>query len=298
MLLCQSPLYGNSHPGGYSCKRPQTPNLQIPRASSISPIGMNDTKCSYTAKKRRRRRIKRPDSCGNDFVSRMKEHGDADGLFEKTANDYFWAQNTVTVVWIGKNVHLRDFSVKRFNTYVPPRFEACTVRFKNQDTSTGLLFKTGATVVAGTRSIPQTYQAAHRLRMALEEDGKTTTFSHFSLVNMVYNAEVDLGCGIDIANMHVNNQGRSKYVPTVFPGEKLDVAEGLAKVSVFDTCKYVMMGVKNRREVKRIKNEVNVMVMKYRDPNLPESNKRFEYRKKRKREVSENAARRTWLGNV
>lgn len=191
----------------------------------------------------------------------------------------------VTKTWLVQSVELRKYSGSRPNAYVPSQFFAIVVRTKNQQGSTCLVFRTGRVVVVGTHSLSQTYQAAHRLRMSLsaEAGGIPTKFEEFRLVNMVFNTKVKADHGIAIANIHRDNQDKTEWVPTMFPGLKYSMAEEHVKMRFFDTGELVGMGVTNPSHVRRIFGKAMKLASDYPDYQLPASNERFEYRKNQKR---------------
>jgi TATA-box binding protein (TBP) (component of TFIID and TFIIIB) len=136
-------------------------------------------------------------------------------------------------------------------------------------------------VIVGTHSLPQSYQAAHRLRLLLHSNGESTKFEQFRLVNMVYSDELDgkAGQGIDIAGMHRDHQDKTDYVPEAFPGLKLSTDR--AQLRIFDPGKFVAMGVIRSGHVKRIFRDAKQMAKEYPDYDLPAKNKRYAYRKEK-----------------
>lgn len=192
-----------------------------------------------------------------EFADALAEGGVADSLYKSTARLHPWAQNVVTKVRLTSAVDLRRFSAKvrcwffasfanfanfakskiakRFFSYVPSQFLATAYRIRDQLPATELVFRTGRAVVVGTHSLSQTYQAAHRLRLSLAEEGYPTTFEEFSNVNMVWNTRVDAEFGIDLAAIYKNNQDKTEWVPPMFPGLKFAMDDEHVKLRIFPT---------------------------------------------------------------
>jgi transcription initiation factor TFIID TATA-box-binding protein len=221
------------------------------------------------------------------FAEALAAGNAGDALYGDNARSYLWAQNVVTKTWLVPSVELRKFSASRPYAYVPPQFWACAVRTKNQQSSTSLVFRTGRVVVVGTHSLPQTYHAAHRLRLTLAEEceGAHTKFDNFCLVNMVFNTSIEGGQGIDIASIHRDNQDKTDYDPNMFPGMKFSMVDEHVKIRFFDTRQIVGMGITRPMRVNAIFRKAIAIAKSYPDYNLPASNKRFEYRKGKKRKA-------------
>jgi len=218
-----------------------------------------------------------------EFADALADGGVADSLYKSTARLHPWAQNVVTKVRLTSAVDLRRFSAKRFFSYVPSQFLATAYRIRDQLPATELVFRTGRAVVVGTHSLPQTYQAAHRLRLSLAEEGYPTTFEEFSNVNMVWNTRVDAEFGIDLAAIYKNNQDKTEWVPPMFPGLKFAMDDEHVKLRIFPTKAVVVMGATRPGRIDSIFHKVTEMAHRNPDPNLPGSDKRFEYLKEKKR---------------
>lgn len=158
----------------------------------------------------------------------------------------------------------------------------------------------------GTHSIQQSCQALHRLRLALYEEDtadylwhssetqsygreQRTRFTGFRLVNMVFNDKIAANHGIDLAAMHRDNQDKTEYVPTSFPGLKYNLTDEKGSIRVkirfFDTGEIIVMGVVDPWNVRGIFDMAKKLALQYPDYHLPASNKRFEYRRTRKRQA-------------
>lgn len=133
-------------------------------------------------------------------------------------------------------------------------------------------------VVVGTHSLPQTYQTAHRIRLALGEAGRHTLFDEFWLVNMVYNTRVDTDHGIDIASIYKNNLDKTEWVPPMFPGLKYSMEEEHVKLRIFDTRAVVVMGATRPARINTIFRKVTDMATKNPDYYLPDTDERYAYR--------------------
>jgi TATA-box binding protein (TBP) (component of TFIID and TFIIIB) len=137
----------------------------------------------------------------------------------------------------------------------------------------------------GSHSLPQTYLAAHRLRFLLAQEGRPTKFAEFRLVNMVYNREKKTDHGVDIAAINRDHQDTTNYLPLDFPGLKLMMRKQHVNMRIFDTQKFVAMGVTRPRTVDGIFSEAMELAEQHPDYSLPESSKRYQYRNERLLEV-------------
>ena len=211
-------------------------------------------------------------------------------LYAAYGRHYQWPQNVVTKAWLASSVNLRKFTAKRPHSYIPPKFWAAVDRMRNQQGSASLVFRTGRVVIVGTRSMAQTYQAAHRLRMSLAEEQEQEGMRHrhtkleeFRHVNMVFNKRAKSKHGIDIASIHSDNQDKTEWVPTMFPGLKYEMSDEHVKLRLFDTREIVVMGATRPDRVRAIFDKATDLVHSYPDYHLPASNMRYNYRKEQQR---------------
>lgn len=208
----------------------------------------------------------------------------ADVRMSKIAEEYLALQNVVANVGLGTAVDNRKFTIRRPYAYVPPRFEAAAVvRYVHTDQTTILLFNTGCVVVVGSKSPEQTIHAINRLRFALEADGVSTGVTEFELVNMVYVAKVDGIESIDIAGISRNHMKDSRWAPGTFPGLRLMRNDLLMRI--FDTKRIVFMGAKRPKQIRELLSYIIELCEKYQCGAIPPSNKRYEYRIARQKEV-------------
>jgi TATA-box binding protein (TBP) (component of TFIID and TFIIIB) len=218
-----------------------------------------------------------------DFLGALKPGGRADEELITLGRAYEWAQNVVAKARLAGSVDLRPFSAKRLHAHVPSQFWAAVYRICDQLSTTMLVFGTGRVVIVGTRSLAQSYQAAHRLRLSLAADGCNTRFDEFWLENMVYTKRLNIAHGIDIAKIYSANLERSKWFPLMFPGLKYAMEEEGVQVKVFDTGCVVVMGEVRPERVSAVLMKVLAMAVQNPDHQLPTPDKRFEYRKEKKR---------------
>lgn len=217
------------------------------------------------------------------FELDMTPGGDVERNLRKIGSEYEWPENVVVPTRLSDELDIKRFSATRYNAYIPHEFETFTVRISDREKkTTALLFRTARAVIAGARSIEQIYQGLHRVRLELASCGKTTTVEELRLVNMVWNTVLQLDHGISLADVFANNMDRSDYTPTMFPGLKYEDKEFGVKWRIFDTNHIVFMGSKCAGDIQLIKRKATEMMAKHPDDHLPESGKRFEYRKMQK----------------
>jgi TATA-box binding protein (TBP) (component of TFIID and TFIIIB) len=195
---------------------------------------------------------------------------------------YIWPENVVTRLRLANDIDLRRITAWWYHAYIPHRFETFTARLCDQRNTTILLFRTGRAVLAGAQSMEHTYQGLHRMRLALEAVGKSTSLEELELVNMVYVDSIDTTNGVDLARMYADNMDKAEWSPTTFPGMKLTDAKYNVKFRVFDTPVLLVMGSKNAWKISEIINHAKGVIAKYPDAGLPGPDGRFAYRKQAK----------------
>lgn len=218
----------------------------------------------------------------NTFCRRLRIDGEADNAIKTHAYGYIWPENVVMQMRLANDLDLKKISARRYNAYIPHRFETFTVRLRDITNTTVLLFRTGRAVLAGTRAPEYTYQGAHRMRIDLATQGKDTAFEELRLVNQVYNTMLNTSSGVDLGKMYVNNMDKTEWIPDMFPGLKYTDQKYEVKLSMFDTKRLVVMGSKNAWQISQIFSRANQIASQYPDDNLPVSGERFEYRKGKK----------------
>ena len=219
----------------------------------------------------------------SSFVEKLAPGGRADIGMRVHAARYVWPENLVTRSRMANDIDLRRITAWWYHTYIPHRFEAFTARLCDQRNTTILLFRTGRVVIAGAQSMEHTYQGLHRMRIELEAIGKTTSLEEMELVNMVYVDSTDAKHGVDLARMYADNMDSAVWSPTTFPGMKLTDPVNNVKYRIFDTPVLLVMGCRDASRISEIITHAKDFIKLYPDDGLPGPDRRFEYRKEKKR---------------
>jgi TATA-box binding protein (TBP) (component of TFIID and TFIIIB) len=224
------------------------------------------------------------------FSRRLGDTHRVDADVAHRSSQYILPENVVIHVRLARMLD-RVFSSTMYNAYVPKEFETFTVRNEEHGQKiTALIFRSGRTVLTGTRDPVWTYLGAHRVRLELAANGKDTTLEELVLDNMVYNIKIPVKHGIDLGEMFASNRETSLYLPTRFPGLQFLHERYGVKLRFFDTGYLVIMGARNARRVVGIILAAIKMVAEFPDDNLPDPHERFEYRKRNKIRACSRAA--------
>ncbi len=197
-------------------------------------------------------------------------------------------QNIVSNVEWGVDLNLQHIP----NEYAcpestPRRFAAVKIRIKHPST-TALIFKNGKVVCVGATTQECARLACQKHRRLISALGYRTQFKRFLIQNRVFTARVghpiSLNVIVDDSEVLVpGNQMAARWRPGQFPGLIYEVRRPNVKLTIFDSGKVIMTGVKPPGDAFATWDHIHPALSRLRDDQRPtESDSRYAYRMKKK----------------
>ncbi len=171
--------------------------------------------------------------------------------------------------------------------YTPKKFAAPRVRIARPAT-TALIFKNGKVVCVGATTQESARLACQKHRRMISRLGYRTQFKVFQIQNRVYTARVDHPISlIEISKnselLEEGNQLASQWQPGQFPGLIYEMRDPVVKLTIFDSGKVNMTGVKPPEDAIKVWNRIHPVLTNLRDDNRPvQSDNRYAYRMTKK----------------